>query len=280
MFMVFSWLLCSAVARRRLENQFLRAPRFDLPDDNLIRVAAIDHVNHLEAGCSLAGTSEPAEHFAVELGLVDFTGDVPRSWHVAVRIRIRKEDVLVRAAGNTDRPADPDVGDFPYGLQVVVEHLIAVVGAVGDPDVTLQVHLQSVGQVELSQRAAGFFAACLRHEAAILVVLHDAVIAVAIGDEDVALGVPADVGRAAEFVLLGGCGATAKTPRTARGLLPSTISTLPSGLNLVTMFEPSSTVQILSSLSQRTEWANSKPRNPLPISLMNLPVWSNSKSRL
>jgi len=46
------------------------------------------------------------------------------------------------------------------------------------------------------------------------------------------------------------------------------------------MFEPSSTVQILSSLSTRTECANSKPRNPLPISLMKLPVWSNSKSRL
>src|SRR6185295_17104330 len=92
----YSSLLCSAGARWRLENQFLRAPRFDLTDDNLIRVAAIDHVNHLEAGCGLAGTSEPAEHFAVELGLVDFAGVVPRSWHVAVRIRIRKEDVLVR----------------------------------------------------------------------------------------------------------------------------------------------------------------------------------------
>src|SRR6185369_17612610 len=100
----------------------------------------------LKAGCGLAGTSEPAEHFAVELGLVDFAGVVPRSWHVAVRIRIRKEDVLVRAAGNTDRPAYPHVGDFPYGLQVVVEYLIAIVGAVGHPDVTFQVYLQSVGQ--------------------------------------------------------------------------------------------------------------------------------------
>ena len=94
---------------------------------------------------------------------------------------------------------------------------------------------------------------------------------------------PTSVGRQNSYfcaVRFGGCGAAGNTPRTARGLLPSTISTLPSGLNLVTMFEPSSTVQILSSLSTRTEWANSKPRNPLPISLTNLPVWSNSKSRL
>src|SRR5262252_2841806 len=94
---------------------------------------------------------------------------------------------------------------------------------------------------------------------------------------------PMSVGRQNSYfcaVRFGGCGAAGKTPRTARGLLPSTINTLPSGLNLVTMFEPSSTVQILSSLSTRTEWANSKPRNPLPISLTNSPLWSNSKSRL
>src|ERR1051326_8148500 len=94
---------------------------------------------------------------------------------------------------------------------------------------------------------------------------------------------PISVGRQNSYfcaVRFGDCGATGNIPRTARGLLPSTISTLPSGLNLVTMFEPSSTVQILSSLSTRTEWANSNPRNPLAISLTNLPLWSNSNSRL
>src|SRR4029077_8377380 len=139
-FMVFSWLLRSAAARRRLENQFLHAPRFDLADDNLIRVAAIDHVNHLEAGGILSGASESAEHFSVEFGLVDFAGDVPGSGLVAVWIRIGKKDVLVRAAGNTDCPANTDIGDFPNGLQVVVEYLVAVVGAIGEPDVALQVH--------------------------------------------------------------------------------------------------------------------------------------------
>src|SRR5260370_29664459 len=109
-------LLLSAITRRWLENQFLHAPRFDLADDDLIRVAAINHVDHLKARRCLAGASEPAKHFAVELGLVDFAGDVPRSMHVAVRIRIRKKDVLVLAAGNTDCPADANAGDLLHGL--------------------------------------------------------------------------------------------------------------------------------------------------------------------
>src|SRR5262249_29097865 len=197
-------LLRSAIASGWLENQFLRAPGFDLADDDLIRIAAIHHVDHLEAGRGLAGPSEPAEYFAVELGLVDFAGSVPSSGHVAVRVRIRKEDVLVRAAGNTDGPPGADVGDLAYRLQVVVEHLIAIVGAIGDPDVALQVHLQTVGQVEFPRTAAGLFTACLRQEAAIFVILHDAVVAVTVGDKDVALRLPADIGRAAELVFLRG----------------------------------------------------------------------------
>ena len=54
-------------------------------------------------------------------------------------------------------------------------------------------------------------------------------------------------------------GGLASSPSTASGLRPSSISTFPSGLNLVTMFEPSSTVQMLSCASTRTECANSKP---------------------
>ena len=36
----------------------------------------------------------------------------------------------MRAAGNTDDPADAHVGDLVDGLQVVVKHLTAVVGAI------------------------------------------------------------------------------------------------------------------------------------------------------
>lgn len=41
----------------------------------------------------------------------------------------------------------------------------------------------------------------------------------------------------------------------ASGRLPSTIRSFPSGAYLMTRFEPSSTVQTLSSLSTRTECA-------------------------
>ena len=40
---------------------------------------------------------------------------------------------------------------------------------------------------------------------------------------------------------------------------PMVISTLPAGLNLINMSVPSSTAQMLSSASTRTEWAKAKP---------------------
>ena len=47
------------------------APGFDFADDDLIRVAAIHHVDHLESGGQFAGVTELAEHLAVEGHLVD-----------------------------------------------------------------------------------------------------------------------------------------------------------------------------------------------------------------
>ena len=52
-----------------------------------------------------------------------------------------------------------------------------------------------------------------------------------------------------------------------------------SGSNLMTMFDPSSTTQMLSCRSTRTVCANTNPYSPWPISRMNLPEGSNSKSR-
>ena len=37
------------------------------------------------------------------------------------------------------RPADAEVRNLADGLQIVVEHLVAEIGAVGDPDITLSV---------------------------------------------------------------------------------------------------------------------------------------------
>jgi len=110
----------------------------------------------------------------------------------------------VRAGGNADGPADAEISYFADWLQVVIEHLIAEVGTIGDPDVARRVDLQAVGKVEFPKRTAGFFAAGLGEETTILVVLHDAVVAVAVGDEDVALRIPANVGGAAESIFLRG----------------------------------------------------------------------------
>src|SRR5882762_11223523 len=101
-------------------------------------------------------------------------------------------------------PSGAEIGDLSDRFQIVVELLIAVVGPVGHPDVTTPVNLETVRQVEFAELLARLLAAGLRDEAAVLVVLHDPIVAVAIGDEDVALRIEADIARAAEDVLLSG----------------------------------------------------------------------------
>ena len=64
------------------------------------------------------------------------------------------------------------------------------------------------------------------------------------------------------------------------GRRPMTIVTRPCGLNLTTMFDPSSTAQMLSSLSTRTACAKTSPYSPCPSSRTKAPFWSNSKSRV
>src|SRR2546422_9849588 len=108
----------------------------------------------------------------------------------------------MRSAGDAQRPSGAEIGNLPDRLQIVVELLIAVVGPVGHPDVAAQINLETVRQVEFAELLPCLLAADLRDEAAVLVVLHDAIVAVAIGDEDVALRIEADIARAAEDVLL------------------------------------------------------------------------------
>src|SRR5262245_66155994 len=68
----------------RLEQQLLHPPRLDFADDDLVGIAAIHHVDDLEAAKLLAGMAEPAEHRAVQLELVDLAGDIPGAGRVAV----------------------------------------------------------------------------------------------------------------------------------------------------------------------------------------------------
>src|SRR5882672_7961982 len=99
-------------------------------------------------------------------------------------------------------PSGAEIGDLSDRFQIVVELLIAVVGPVGYPYVTAPINLETVRQVEFAELLPCLLAADLRDEAAVLVVLHDAIVAVAICDEDVALRIEADIARAAEDVLL------------------------------------------------------------------------------
>src|SRR5229473_8202658 len=75
-----------------------------------------------------------------------------------------------------------------------------------------------------------------------------------------------------------GCSNGAVSSSEASCLRPNTITTRPAGLNLTTMSEPLSTVQMLSSLSTRTVCANDQAYRFLPISRMNLPSGPNSSS--
>src|SRR6188768_4280342 len=144
--------------RRRRQDELLHAPRFDLAQDDLVGITTVHHVNHLEPGRDLARFPELADHRAIELRLVDLTRRLPRSRRVAVRVRIGMEDVLMRPRRDAQRPADPEVGDLPNRLQVVVEHLIAIVGAIGHPHVAALVHLKSVREVELTESLPGLLA--------------------------------------------------------------------------------------------------------------------------
>ena len=67
------------VAAVGCKNEFLHAPGFDLAEDDLVGVAAVHHVDHLEARRDFARLAELADDRAVQLRLVDLAGDVPRS---------------------------------------------------------------------------------------------------------------------------------------------------------------------------------------------------------
>ena len=130
------------------------------------------------------------------------------------------------------------------------------VAAIADVDVALRVGRDRMRRVELVLRRRRARAGELRDEAAVLVVLHDARVDVAVGDEDVALRIPRHVGRPSERYFRSSTGPSGVVvcvaPATGSGRRPSTITTRPAGLNLMTMFVPSSTTQTLSSRSTRT----------------------------
>src|SRR5438445_6375066 len=106
--MVSSWCAPLSAAgawapRRRLQDVFLHAPRFDLAEDDLVRIAAVQHVNDLDSGRILSRLAELAEHASIQLGLVNLAGVDPRPRWLPVLVRIREEHVLMRPRRDAQR---------------------------------------------------------------------------------------------------------------------------------------------------------------------------------
>src|SRR5262245_1666144 len=104
----------------------------------------------------------------------------------------------MRPGRNANGPASAQIVISLDRLQIVVENLITIVRAIGDPHVSLSIDLQSMRQIELARLAAGPFAARLRDESAVLIELHDSIVAIPIGHEDVPLRVPTHIRRPAK----------------------------------------------------------------------------------
>src|SRR6185312_12606477 len=80
----------------RFQQQFHDAPGFNLRGQDDVGIAAIERVGDLETVLFLAGVAETAEDGAVQLHFVNLAGVLPGAGQVAVGIRIRREQVLVR----------------------------------------------------------------------------------------------------------------------------------------------------------------------------------------
>src|ERR1700754_1155331 len=98
--------------RQRLKNVFLNSPRFNFAEDNLVGIAAIEHVDHLETRGKFAGFAEAAEHGPIEFGFVDLAGGFPGSRLITIRVRVREEDVLVGTSGDARSPSGAEIFDF------------------------------------------------------------------------------------------------------------------------------------------------------------------------
>src|SRR6266404_6196699 len=94
---------------RRLHDEFLHAPGFDFPDDDLVWISAIHHVDDLEPAEFLARVAELTNDGPIQFQLVDLSGDVPRARRIAIRVGVGGENILMRALRNANGPTDAQV---------------------------------------------------------------------------------------------------------------------------------------------------------------------------
>src|SRR5271165_1494080 len=85
------WMILFLFVVLRFQQEFLDAPGLDLRNVDLVGIAAIHHVHHLEPRRFLAGMAEFAEDGPVQFHLVDFSANVPRPRGVTVGIGVGRE---------------------------------------------------------------------------------------------------------------------------------------------------------------------------------------------
>ncbi len=204
----------------RMQDQFLHPP--------VQQLGGVDHVLRRTRQCMdpaellelFAGLAEHPQHLAVERELVD-----------PPRPGVRTVDHLLRSGGDADRPgrsrregaaghhglvgnlADRGPGvrwhrnvddHLPQEFSVAIEHLDAVVAAIGDVDVPLRVSGDAMRRIELA--GTGAAVAPRFQPVAVFVHLCDPRVDVAVADEGVAGGIPCHVGDLPEAAVLGGQG--------------------------------------------------------------------------
>src|SRR6185312_8929721 len=155
-------------------------------------------------GRQLAGVAELADGRAVQLSLVDLARARPGARPVAVGVGVGHEEILVRPFGDAVGPGGAVLGIGRLPFQIVVQHHIAVVAAIGDIDIALVIHLQAVGQVVFILALAAVGTTILGEEFSFRRIFQHPVVAVAVGDKDVVLLVPGHVGGPAQRVVIVG----------------------------------------------------------------------------
>src|SRR5579862_4618555 len=97
-----------------MHDDVLNAPVLSFADVQLVLAHAVDLVSPVELSLLFPGSSEPAEHFPVEIILVDLTARVGAVEEL-LPLRIRRR--------NADRPRRPDIADDTNRIEIRVEHL-------------------------------------------------------------------------------------------------------------------------------------------------------------
>src|SRR5262245_13723708 len=146
----FAWRRSSCRSSRLSQRQLLDPEVADFADVERVLGAAIDRVDRAELLEQLARPAELSEDRAVEAHLVDLASGI----EIVRRIRIRHVHHLAAARRDADGLRVADTLDLGLERAVVIEHLDALVAAIGRVDVALRINGDAVDAGELAGRVA------------------------------------------------------------------------------------------------------------------------------